>query len=665
MKLPQALAGVLIVAAFSTACRDGGPSVSALRHDAGQPVNSIDAWNWTNDTENDYFDIVAAFSGVSTDRNRYLAASEPLRQRLDHWVGAIYDALKAAHPEALQNVPRPEVQVYVTDDINAFVAAIPVCLTNVAVDFGGGGAVVDNVMLYDGEFAAVAVKDGDQPCLKKVATRAEVDDRIARNFTSHNCHVEVKEAAVAGVDQFTLVPGAECALAPAMASLAGAKQLSVLSTSHWVTVFTGIVKDMSEKQLVGVLAHELGHYFRSHVTMSYRYDYAYKLAFDRPGTMPQRPSAAADDSEERELAAISQSITSWQATEARLDAEIQSRKALAPSGVFVPVAGQRFHSGLLPFVIDMTRAKDCGFGLGCGALDPCHIASLQSLAFPEDDAGIERRMMFPQTAAQEAAYLAFEANAASCFEGTTLASTPYFVPSLNSFLAKYEVGRYFPAGAPAAATPIAYLDGLTAVLRQKEPVYAPVNVAGYLAASAQVDAAKAAKKALKTATDSLDALLNSRHVGLFSYEQEADELSGEFLSLVGADPQLSVAVDMEFVKLFGDYEFTKTAECTALHDAGWRNADGTPAIVPIGDLEFHHQDCFRAFNLDRDIAAHGYSAGPFSATFLTEAAWKDFQDSLPADPTADAGGATTLAPPHVAGDGPAFRCAYGDVKFHF
>jgi hypothetical protein len=113
-----------------------------------------------------------------------------------------------------------------------------------------------------------------------------------------------------------------------------------------------------------------------------------------------------------------------------------------------------------------------------------------------------------------------------------------------------------------------------------------------------------------------NALMKEKGFGFYTTEQEADEIALELLSMVGIPPGVAIDKILDNLKMAdewggeGDPNAIKWAECAMLREQGWRDADGKLVSVPVGDpSNAHHNSCFRAFNMSREIAAHRYQVG--------------------------------------------------------
>lgn len=99
-------------------------------------------------------------------------------------------------------------------------------------------------------------------------------------------------------------------------------------------------------------------------------------------------------------------------------------------------------------------------------------------------------------------------------------------------------------------------------------------------------------------------------LGVYTYEQEADELALEFLSLIGIDPiRATDAWFALFAQSVADNSGSSVPieRCRELFARQWKQEDGSHVTIPIGDYrDPHHSWCYRIFNTTQEISAHGY-----------------------------------------------------------
>jgi hypothetical protein len=118
--------------------------------------------------------------------------------------------------------------------------------------------------------------------------------------------------------------------------------------------------------------------------------------------------------------------------------------------------------------------------------------------------------------------------------------------------------------------------------------------------------------------------LERNRIGMYTTEQEADDIAMELAARVGLRPddvldgylEMMHALEHADPAEFARYDNGLSADqCAALYRAGFRApaADGglDDVYVPLGVLyDPHHAWCYRVFNLFREKQVHGYTTGP-------------------------------------------------------
>ncbi len=102
-----------------------------------------------------------------------------------------------------------------------------------------------------------------------------------------------------------------------------------------------------------------------------------------------------------------------------------------------------------------------------------------------------------------------------------------------------------------------------------------------------------------------------QRLGYYTFEQEADEMGTEILFWIGIPPQKMVESLFKLGRLSEVISKPSSSsfnmdKCEALYKSDWKE-NGLPVWIPVGDYKNpHHSWCFRAYNIDREIKAHGY-----------------------------------------------------------
>jgi hypothetical protein len=337
-------------------------------------------------------------------------------------------------------------------------------------------------------------------------------------------------------------------------------ELAIYATSPYIHVTSKLLATADELTMAVVMAHELGHYYRSHVTEARvaKYDFWFDNEVDRK----KRPVPAANAAElALQYAAIVQGPATIQA---------------AIPGRYSP----RLRTFLLATIPDLlTERVEPGFVCAAArdALGPWRDAL-------RNDAGLPTEQIND--------YLQFETALAAC------------APRLNLY------------GDPSA-TAISYGRVLMSVMDAK---LGKVTLPFRATLADVLTALNTNAKKLDAKEAALLAKVKQNRIGLYTTEQEADDLAMEFAARIGISPDQVVQGWLGFMKQIitavpeeyrPQYE-AEYASCKTLLDANFTTTDSSgnkiAAYVPIGDLsEPHHSDCYRLFNFWRNKKLRNYT----------------------------------------------------------
>lgn len=315
MHKPTLLAFAWLCASSVIACSVLSDDASSQEqdHTEGQPTYAQYKWLWADDTLDEFKKNASAGSWWGAPE--YLGTDHPMAQRLQFWVDQMDAMLRAKMPKALENTPKPQIVIRKDSDPNAWVSGLPVAwkvptrVTRAATttpppevepppapDAADGGAG------DPGDAGAEAAAPPAPPPPPAATFLLSREGKLSVPYETtpfERPHDErsLSELVAFGNDGFakcrlslereTLVFGEGCVLD---ASLTGerAESIAYYATSKWVTVTTGLIMSlMDEERIVGVLAHELGHYYRVHVMQpSDQLNYFYGLGDANVPTKP-------------------------------------------------------------------------------------------------------------------------------------------------------------------------------------------------------------------------------------------------------------------------------------------------------------------------------------------------------------------------------------------
>jgi hypothetical protein len=482
-----------------------------------------------------------------------------VRQRLQAWADRMHDEIardvRAKTGKDLV-APRPIVMVVPAKEANAWVSGVPACVSGESdlSGIGQSGRFEKTAALVFLEHARVKeafAAFGRPPpeCTRPSNWPASDDVLSFFNASGSKCHLERTEA------DKTKVSGAECSIE--MYGPTAAKRLTYYATSpyvHFTTAMVALARE--ERAIVGVLAHELGHYYRAHafgeVVMG-KYNHWYEQE-DPPDQ--RMPPASADSH----------------------DLEARFRR-VAPYPI-PRVSGQRVSYRLSHALVDgigslMERARICA---------PATNLLQDGLrsAFGGFSGYVDR--------ATREKYLAYEDALLACAGAIDVSDS-----DADGTLLLEEVQQVVEQDAYRFAEPALEPGTLLSVISTLNERAAVVD----------------------REEDDFRATLRSRRLGRYTSEQEADEFSLEYYARVGLEPKTRIDSYLELVETRYAEDPDRFAfkndgldvrECAALHRAGWVK-DGQRVFVGLGDLhDPHHGDCYRLFNMSQDLRAHDHRA---------------------------------------------------------
>ena len=632
-----AAASASLLIALSSCGNRAAPG--SLRHNTNEPVrHEAKAWMWANDSVAEYLAMGNPSDPTSLKGpKKFLAADHAVTTRLQSWIDELDAMVRSKDPERMAMVPKPIIHVEITDDVNAFVTAIPVCFDNVSLRFHGSqnsGTRASEKFLAlfdDGHFYGGSSPEGQSPaqsreCRHTKITLAELSDRLETlNAVNTSCQLTAKAISGASsggreVDQFEVVANKGCVVTGSLENASGAGILALMATSRHVTIFSGLLATLGEAETVSVLAHELGHYYRPHISSG---NGQYNFAYDASGFNPSvRPTEKSGTTQLRDSGNQSRSIFGV------MQARISDLLDNIPASSLIEIEGATLHPVTYPTLHELVSMYSTSSVKSCEDaakkqenLGNQGVFDLRSLTIP----------LHYLDAAAVKAVTAWESEAISCLKAinivdTTIAPNP--VDAMESATSSYKLARQGAMPLPTTDTMAEWLHQVDHSIRQ-----AYQNETFEPATTFNVHNLQSAQRTMLkeyTASKTQASELKTKKLGLYTVEQEADELAAEWMHSLGFDQKTPGNVDMAFIKLFESDDAYN--ECNAKRLAGWKNDDDSALFVSWSDLllDPHPAACFRVRDQDLEAAAHEYktpSDGPRQVPDAKE--WKDLIATIP------------------------------------
>lgn len=598
---------------------------SQLKHDTDQPVRGHQAYQWVEMDRDGYSRYVAPIIGQRFAQ--FLEGDHELVERLQFWIDEFDRQIRQEHPQKMQGVPKPKGMVKVASSANAFVAPAPVCY-DIPVKFsgqsGGGWGSSSNPgrVFLDASTGDFGTWPGSIQCVDG-GQNADVIAGLAEtiNKSDADCHLSVENQGGEAV----LVAGSSCELSNNLQGVSGASGVGILQTAPFVTVHSGIVSSQTEKSFAGVVAHELGHYYRSHInTPEGMYGYYYELKRQNRGHKPEPDPSLKSFGKEA----------------------YKASQFLTVADLFTRFEGQKLRSELFMAVGSIVD-QVCSEGS-----EECPRRCQEASDYMTSSSFTNAVGLFPfadESSDMKEAYSRFEDDALACLQDLDLVDAPGTqTADAMSWDKVKEVVR----------NPT-WPDWLGRLSRQGRKIVKKANKTNLARVNGSAPDTEGLGQAVKRLTEIMKkqdkqfvgTLEEAKREGLGQYttEQEADDLAAEWLADVGVksdhvvEAMRRLAIGSE-TRMKGFVIGQK--ECEELWNSDWRTEDGDYRYIPIGNYtENHHSLCYRMFNLEREINAHEYrplgkepQPGPASWAQL-----QDVADGLSNPPSHEGEGVTIPA----------------------
>jgi hypothetical protein len=570
---------------------------SSVKHNLDEPIRNTSSVNWhkiSNLRENTIFEAILS---VLSDGSRPLLKSSPVHKRMSYWVELMDRKVRELYPEQFVNVPVPEVVVMNDNSPNAFVAGIPVCY-DIPIHWGiSSGELMEAAFVnFDGKI--IDAGGIGQLCIPKEITSDQILQELVEMFNNNTteCRFSITEEK----DKSVMVTNGKCDVESTIKDNFGASKIVLLTAANRVVINKGLIAEFKDEfNVLSVIAHELGHYYRGHLTASNKsedYNFFYETGVtnsDRRPVPDPRYEALG-----RELI--------------NLD---------VPFARVTRVEGQKYRSefflALLGIVNVVNKDKTCRQGD-----EDCNIECGELLTWLNTGDNVRFFGGFPAPTRLgdrgRAKYLEFEGKVEACFADVTIG----------------EEGIEFGRSISAETLRSIVKSNVNRVLRDNFS-WDGFEPEGTIAASIGV-----AENILDAYYVELIAPLTQARdipLGYYTQEQEADELSMEIMNKLGVEPRYVVETYLElagleegFYREFGidlyPYAVGFTT-CKELYQNGWKDSQGNIVmILPAKYIGSYHSTCYRAFNMDREIRAHRYNLNPeLTVTVPTDYSWAEIQ----------------------------------------
>jgi hypothetical protein len=498
-------------------------------------------------------------------------ATHPRVKRLEAWLEELHEKAAALAKDG-RTVPKPQI-VVVRDAVpGAYVMSLDACM-DVNVSFSQGSsasrvsaAAEPGSLRVEGAKSVRAERYTSDRCLKRSLDAAQLSAVLQYAFGKMSACTQLQEQDADRPPVLDIDVGClDEAQQEKLSGMSSASQFIYQIVPN-VVVINDKMFEFAEEEVVSILAHELGHYYRLHsVADKNLYSYFYHLDARHNLGMKPRPLSKSDA-----LSVLGHDVVSNASY--YLD--------------FAKVPGQRLHTYLFRLFQDgaayeLTRLceeDDSECSKNCWALQS-HMNILSS----KESAllGMFPFAALPDREESKAYYRDYESKGLACFNQVKVKAAGMKellnilgAGGLRNMPDEKILARYAHLGA--------LLEGMKGTFDE-------------LIAAQNKDVSLLIHKA------------NNQQLGYYTDEQEADEIGLELTARVGIDPQYSIDAFLKFLKISeSEFGLRPTVPGTLNYEkCAASMKQGFPDFVPIADYQdIHHSTCFRAYNLYRETMAH-------------------------------------------------------------
>jgi Peptidase family M48 len=626
-----------------SACRTR--KFSDVRHQANNiPIGSFQSY-WVEPTREQHINAVKRAMAVSQGDSEYDRTYYDNNHIAVQKIQSILNVLDAAARETYQgnenlsNIPKPKAIVVQHELPNAFVMSLPVA-QNITVNlpsvsktnantsvselnenspfligYGLGNSMKGEIYAMPTDFIfPIEAKKGN---LESLISRMQHDAKL------------VQSPCVPLLNKQEVSFSNECAETSTYRGKIG--RFAAAQQSNFVVVHSSIIQGMTEAEIISVLAHELGHYYKAHgaqILKRTEYFYTDSLQIEN-----KAPIAFQDPNKIRAAAFLAY---------------------FYDLNILPPIEGEKIDHSAFRYLMKGILAKDAVLDFKPTDNNLIH-------EYKNDN----RFLSFPDFIYLKCIKNKFENSLCENFKKNYTSDT--FTQAMNmreKDFTKDQVGVYlntqnmFLEIASKLQVEVNSINFTEKLSNQKisdktisglfynlpwDGGFGVVFNSMFRKNAQSVNFKSLLERSVKIVNETrmflnnANKVLNQQKVGWYTTEQEADEISAELLAATGIQPIESAKTQIKLLQLqesLGSISPPNTInseKCSQMLNNGFKNSDGNYEFPGIGGFrDPHHSGCYRAFHIVRELDAHKYKVSELKHS-LNSQEWKKVQDSLPSN----------------------------------
>jgi hypothetical protein len=541
-----------LLALAGAACSES-VGTDELDHTAGVYIHANHPMYWSGSDHGTFIDVTTL---VGWTHGVAPAGSDDLAQRwLQYWTDRIDDIVRAkveADTGKELVAPKPIMHLLPSPNTaNAWVTGVPACIPwQVRPSEGSGDEETkyeaSSPLLFNQFGQNVHELGGSEeafPCLPRDDFEPFADFFVREwNKSAPSCPAKLASDGVIEVAE------------PCMGDFASASRSAIYTTSNHVQFASDLLASGTEAGAVFVVAHELAHYYRAHVSPLTKHEYGFW--YDQDARTARKPLPAKDQAE---LEALYKEV---EALPGILQAELPGARH-----------SKRYQRLLVRELCDYVYMRSQEGGL------PEECATTNTLC--EATAGLTVTSIPIESELE--AYLSLEDEIELCGAVERIGAVE--TAPVSHLILALQAQSYLPGGPPESVPLPQSFGALMTMLEQR-------------AAEHDATLAKFAEK------------MRLGRIGLYTTEQEADDLALEWVNLLGFSTDEAIGGWLTYLDYFAQGYTApgelSVAECRSLYESSFKQGRAF-VTVSLGDLQSaHHSGCYRVYNLWREQRAHKY-----------------------------------------------------------
>jgi hypothetical protein len=545
-------------------CKVFSPEKSFVKHKAGDPIKDSHKWAFIDVPQEKF--LALRDDSIGYNRLKPMSKASKIYQLLDEDLRRVDDMMRRKFPQELADVPKPTLIISDDNIENAFVSGFPVCY-DVEVRFGGfiSFGQVDGLeyRFANGNFSRSMLSDMKH-CLKGDNSRLK---GFVSSLKDHypSCDIKLKGN--------TIILKGKCDVRGLLFTKK-AQKLILFQPANIVVVHRGLItRSDSRLVLLSVLAHELSHYYKAHIS-SFKNEYGY--FYDARTKRNEKPKIDGDLTNMG-----SELVSASEFFQAAGMMKNQIEGAVIPQNFLIMGGLSELKSDIVP---------ECKVAFSSIENDKQLLREMNGYPFRVAKADTFKKVagLLEACLTGYEAYLKVNSKESELTVGTVVTSTSFgdIIANKRNSTLERNMYMFYASFIFGERTEVGVID----FIKNAENYWQKMEQEAY----------------------SLHIKAKDQFLGWYTDEQEADELGTEIMAYLGYPTNSIWAYYESRMRSFEPDPFWGAIiqgkdDCIKLFEKSYKDDEGNLVSIPIGRFtNKHHSACYRLYNLVREADLHNY-----------------------------------------------------------